>query len=132
MSPPAEAPATLAPAPTAATLDGRWTVTLQNVLDTGAGTVVVLRLQLRQRGATVSGDARASIESTSMTFSVGEAPVAGSWRPAATTPLRLSIPFEGRPLGELRLEGTVTAGGMAGTFQSSLGGSKGTWQATRP
>lgn len=125
---PAATPATAA-SPAAATVDGRWTVNLQNLFYAEDDYVIELRLDLRQRRNRVEGEGQAWIEGKAMTFRVPRADATGSVRGDPPT-LKLEIPF-GRPLGTLQLEGKVQGDTMTGTFRSSLLKQPGGWQGTR-
>ena len=123
------------PAPPASSrpnpLDGKWAARLENVFYPEGDYVVELLLDLRQRGALVTGNGQVRIENRSMTFGVPAATANGTVEAGGPpSPVRLHIAF-GRPIGELQLEGTLDGDALAGTFRSSAAKQPGAWHAVR-
>jgi hypothetical protein len=124
---------TTEPTPAAAAraaVGGKWTARLENLFYPEDDYVVTVRLDLQQRGNTLSGRGQAAIEGKSMTFGVPAVDASGSVLRGAPPRVRLRLPF-GRPIGELELEAAFENGALAGIYRSSLLKQPGTWHAAR-
>ena len=111
-------------------LSGTWTVNLAGVFYPDGNQHVELTLHLTQRGRGFGGQAEIKIKGKSLEFGLPNTAVSGTLAPGIPPEIHLELTAS-RPVGRLRLDGTVSSGGIAGTFTSSLEAGSGRFEAKR-